>query len=409
MKALILAAGKGKRLRPLTNTRPKPLIPVLDRPFIEYTIDSLLERNIDRIYIVVSYQKEKFKYLQEKYENKVVLLEQDRPLGTGHALMSAKDYIDEDFLLIYGDVYVTPSDLDNIIKEDLAIAGYKVDNAKNYGVLITDRNNILRSWIEKEHKGPGIINAGIYKLSPEILEETSALKMSKRGEYELTDIINEFSKKFDIKVVRIKEWVHLSFPWDILDISKYFFEKRYKYLSETSKKEGYEMLDNIITKSDLPEDLRVNGRAIIEEGVVIKPYTVVERDIFLGRNVSVGPQAYLREFVAIYQNSKIGRREIKNSIIMRNTNALHNGYIGDSIIGENVNLGAGVTIANLRFDEEEIKIKIGDRLVNTGKRKFGAIIGDNVKTGINVSIMPGTIIYPNARLQAGKIYKHVVK
>ena len=100
--------------------------------------------------------------------------------------------------------------------------------------------------------------------------------------------------------------------------------------------------------------------------------------------------------------------ELKNVLVMSHSNVPHLSYVGDSILGENVNLGAGTNVANLRFDDAEVKVEISRTLQGSGRRKFGAVIGDNVKTGINVSIMPGRAVYPGAFVEAGSVVRNTI-
>jgi bifunctional UDP-N-acetylglucosamine pyrophosphorylase/glucosamine-1-phosphate N-acetyltransferase len=108
-------------------------------------------------------------------------------------------------------------------------------------------------------------------------------------------------------------------------------------------------------------------------------------------------------------NCKVGNAvEIKNSIIMDDTHIGHLSYLGDCIIGERCNFGAGTLVANLRFDDKEVSIEVKNQMVKSGRRKFGCIMGDGVKTGINVSIMPGRSIYPGAYVDAGSVVKNTI-
>jgi len=115
----------------------------------------------------------------------------------------------------------------------------------------------------------------------------------------------------------------------------------------------------------------------------------------------VGPNCFIRAGTSLGKKTRIGNAvEIKNSIIMDKTHIAHLSYVGDSIIGENCNFGAGTITANLRLDEGNIKMTIKNKKTNTGKRKLGIIMGDNVKTGINTAFMPGIKIDPNTRISS---------
>src|SRR5207245_4970696 len=138
---------------------------------------------------------------------------------------------------------------------------------------------------------------------------------------------------------------------------------------------------------------QIKGLAVLEEGAVVKAGSYLEGPVHVGKRCQIGPNAYLRPYSSLGDDVKLGAGcEIKNSIVMKNTKIPHLSYVGDSIIGEGCSLGAGTIIANLRFDEAEIKSKVRGSWVDSGRKKLGAIIGDGAKTGINVSTFPGAQI-----------------
>ena len=141
--------------------------------------------------------------------------------------------------------------------------------------------------------------------------------------------------------------------------------------------------------------LYVDGKLSVGSGTKILPGVVIEGEVIIGPNCKIGPNCYIRGTTSIGEQCHIGQAvEIKNSVIFNQTNVGHLSYIGDSVLGENVNLGAGTTTSNLRHDGKNHSSKVADKLVDTGRRKFGTVIGDNVHTGINTSIYPGRKIWP---------------
>jgi len=146
----------------------------------------------------------------------------------------------------------------------------------------------------------------------------------------------------------------------------------------------------------------VIGNVIIGKNTKILDGTYIEGPIIIGENCKIGPNAYIRPKTSIGNNCHIGAAtEIKNSVIMNNSNTPHHNYIGDSVIGRNCNLGSGTKIANLRLDKKNITISYQGEKINTGLRKLGAIIGDNVQTGINTTINTGAIIGNNVCIGPG--------
>ncbi|MFH1588498.1 MAG: hypothetical protein ABIA76_04135 [Candidatus Diapherotrites archaeon] len=139
----------------------------------------------------------------------------------------------------------------------------------------------------------------------------------------------------------------------------------------------------------------IKGKLFLGKNSVIKSGTRIEGNVFIGENCVIGPNAFLRNGAILAGNNHVGMSEVKNSIILFNSNIPHFNYVGDSILGENVNLGAGTKIANLRFDNGNVKVELNGKKTDSGRRKLGALIGNNVKTGINSSINCGKIIKKN--------------
>jgi len=148
----------------------------------------------------------------------------------------------------------------------------------------------------------------------------------------------------------------------------------------------------------------IDGVVEIGEGTRILPGVVIEGNVVIGKNCKIGPNCYLRGNTAIGDGCHVGNAvEIKNSILLSQTNVGHLSYVGDSILGERVNFGAGTITSNLRHDGANHRTRVGGRLVDTGRRKFGTIVGDGVHTGIQTTIYPGRKLFPNTSTRPGEV------
>lgn len=151
----------------------------------------------------------------------------------------------------------------------------------------------------------------------------------------------------------------------------------------------------------------IEGTLQLGVGSRILPGVFIEGNVVIGANCKIGPNCYIRGNTSIGDKCHIGQSvEIKNCLILSNTNVGHLSYIGDSVLGEKVNLGAGTTTSNLRHDGKNHRSMVDGALIDTGRRKFGAIIGDGVHTGINTSIYPGRKLWPNTSTRPGEIVQH---
>ncbi|MEO7100426.1 MAG: hypothetical protein ABI162_13775 [Luteolibacter sp.] len=151
----------------------------------------------------------------------------------------------------------------------------------------------------------------------------------------------------------------------------------------------------------------IEGVIHLGEGTRILPGVFIEGNVVIGANCKIGPNCYIRGNTSIGDGCHIGQSvEIKNCLILSKTNVGHLSYVGDSVLGEKVNLGAGTTTSNLRHDGKNHRSMVGGVLLDTGRRKFGTIIGDNVHTGINTSIYPGRKLWPNTSTRPAEIVQH---
>ncbi len=148
---------------------------------------------------------------------------------------------------------------------------------------------------------------------------------------------------------------------------------------------------------DVSPAAHIDGVVHVGEGSKILPGVVIEGNIVIGKNCKIGPNCYLRGSTTIGDNCHIGQAvEIKNSIIGHGSSVGHLSYVGDSVIGNNVNFGAGTITSNLRHDGLNHRTMVRDELIDTGRRKFGAIVGDGTHTGILTAIYPGRKLGPNS-------------
>jgi bifunctional UDP-N-acetylglucosamine pyrophosphorylase/glucosamine-1-phosphate N-acetyltransferase len=186
----------------------------------------------------------------------------------------------------------------------------------------------------------------------------------------------------------ITYWLDLSYPWDLLKINE-------EFMACLEPQNMGRVEENVVLKDPV----------LIGKGTVIKSGCYIVGPVIIGEDCEIGPNCYIRPSTTIGNGCHIGSSvEVKNSIIMRGSKVPHHNYIGDSIIGENCNFGAGTKVANLRLDKKEIKA-MG---MNTGRRKLGAIVGDGVQTGINASLNVGCIIGNDSFIGPGAVASGVI-
>jgi len=390
MKCVILAAGEGKRVHPLTYTRPKVMLPVANKPILEWNLLNAINAGVKEFILVVGYKSEMVRnYFEDgkKWNARISYVNQGEPLGTAHAISMVEKFVD-DFIVMCGDTIFDTNDIKNIIKKKNSIGLYKVDNPENYGVVETKNNKIIEIYEKMKNPVTNIINSGLYHFDKTVFDVIKKTGKSIRGEYEITDTINMMiADKNIVEGVMLKDWRDVVYPWHLL-------EENEEVLKKQKKK-----IDGVIEKNTT-----LKGNVIIGKNTIVMNGSYIEGPVVIGEDCKIGPNCYIRPYTSIGNKCHIGNAcEVKNSIIMNNSNIPHQNYVGDSIIGENCNLGAGTKIANLRFDKKNISVILNGKKIDTQRQKLGVIMGDNVQTGINSIVNIGSIIGNNVFIGPGTI------
>ncbi len=405
MKAVVLAAGKGERLIPLTEKRPKHLLPVGGRPLLEWSLTGLKESGVSEVLLVTHYMEEQIK---EHFGDgsslglEISYARQDDMRGTADAFRIGKEYIDdEEFVGFYGDLFVQPSGLKALLKAhrpgETTLSVVPVADPSQTGVVELE-GDLITNIVEKPPPGEepsNLGNAGMYVFTPEIFQRIKETGLSSRNEYEITDSLKALIESGStIRGVMLPDngWLDVGLPWNLLEANS-------RALSSLNPSVDGEVEDGV----------HILGPVKISEGARVRSGTYIEGPVYIGPRSDVGPNCYLRPSTSIGADTRIGNAcEVKNSVVMDGTHIAHLSYVGDSIIGKGCNFGAGTITANIRFDEKNIIVNIKGERVDSGRRKLGTIMGDDVQTGVNVSLMPGVKVGSGAWIAPGlTIYRDV--
>jgi len=398
MKALVLAAGEGTRLRPLTTNIPKPLLLVAGRPFMSHVLEALSALDIKDIYILVGWKANKIK---EYYGDgsrlglRISYLEQKERMGTAHAIGCAAGTINEPFVCVNGDVVMFETDLRKMLERHLAtgktvLGAVNVPDPERFGVIEASEGRLVKIHEKPKVPPTNLINAGAFVFNRDIFERIKATPRSVRGEYEITDTLNALASTGEVLIERLREgWIDVGRPWDLLQANEILMA-RIKGRVDGTVEAG----------------ATLKGEVVVEKGALIRAGAYIEGPVYVSEGCDIGPNCYIRPSTCLGPGVRVGASvEVKNSIIMAKTHVPHHNYVGDSLIGERCNLGAGTKVANLRFDDHPVKVAFKGELIDTGRRKLGVIMGDDVKTGINSMIDAGTIIFENSIVGPGAIVR----
>lgn len=367
-------------MRPLTYTMPKVMLPIANKPIVEHLLIEAKNAGISEFIFIVGYRDEAVRrYFGNggKWGVSIGYHNQRKQMGTADALRMVEHLVDDNFVMMNGDIIVRHADIRKLARrKETTMSVIEVDDTRDLGTVEIKGRQVVRIH-EKVKPVTGTpsnaANTGLYLFTPDIFAAISHTPKSPRGEYEITDSLQWLiDQGKPVGYQKIDSWLDLSYPWNLLDINE-------SLLPEIDAQNSGQIEEGAVIK----------GKVSIGKGTVVKSGAYIVGPVIIGKDCDIGPNCYIRPYTAIGDRCHIGSAvEVKNSIIMSGSKIPHLNYVGDSVIGEGCNLGAGTKVANLRFDKQEITI--AGR--NTKRHKLGAIIGDNVETGINVSIDAGTVI-----------------
>jgi bifunctional UDP-N-acetylglucosamine pyrophosphorylase/glucosamine-1-phosphate N-acetyltransferase len=379
MQTVLLAAGRGTRIRPLTDRRPKPMLPVADRPLAAHAVDAAVAAGASRFVVVVGYEGEQVReYFGDEYAGvPIEYAEQREQRGTADAVRVASDHLDPGpFAVLNGDALSDADSLSTLYDSGPAVGSYRVDNPSAYGVLHTEGtgDDIRVTGVTEKPADPpsNLVNTGAYAFPAEA-QTWLDVGESERGELELTDVLERACREERVTAVPFERWLDVGRPWELLEATEWKLDD----------------LDGDV-RGDVHADADLRGPVVVESGATVDAGVVVEGPALVRRGAHVGPNAYLRGRTVVGEGARVGHAvEVKNSVLMAGATVGHLSYVGDSVLGRDVNFGAGTTVANLRHDDAPVAVRVKGEATSTGRRKFGVVCGDEVKTGIQTSLNAG--------------------
>jgi len=330
LKGIILHGGHGTRLRPLTHTGPKQLLPIANKPMSQYCLESLVDAGISEIAIIIggigSNKVQEYYGDGEKFGAKITYVNQDYPRGIAHAINLCKEFVGNDkFVVFLGDNIIKKSIVEYVSKfkqsdASASILLCEVNNPTQFGIADV-KDGIIKKIMEKPKDPPtNLAVTGIYLLTPTIFDIIDRLKPSWRNEYEITDALQmllEENHKIIYDMVT-DYWKDTGTPHDIIHANEVMLSSMKPYFHGAKE-----------------ENVLMDGNVMIGEGTLIKSGSRIIGPVIIGKECIIGPDAYIGPNISIGDNSKLSRCNIENSIIMSGCNIDGNFKIQNSIIAFN--------------------------------------------------------------------------
>ncbi len=367
IQAVILAAGEGTRLRPLTKNRPKVMLPVANRPILEHVLNSVVAAGIRDITVVAGYKKEQLIKFLNTYPVPVQVVIQEKQLGTAHALSQAKELIHTKTIVLFGDNYVDPESLRMLMEKENAILVAPHTSPSKYGV-ISGNEGILTGIVEKpKNIEPGaLVSCGVCIFTPDVINNIQ--------ERDLPDLLEKLILSgMKIPLVLAKDWQDAIYLKDLLQIN-------IQLLKQVKSK----------TSGIIDKKVTIQGHVSIGNNTTIGPGTVICGPVIIGENCTIGPNVCIGPYVSIGLRVTIEPLTyLKNSIIMNDSDIGSHSRVVDTIMGEGCKCRDHLAAGSVKEGE------------------IGAVLGDRVTIGPFTVVTEG-IIGNNAVVEGGKIIDKII-
>ena len=374
---IVLAAGEGTRLRPLTRNRPKPMLPAGNRPILEYVLDALLDAGVERLVVVVGYKRDR---VQEHFgstyrDAPITYVRQEKQLGSGHALLQARDAVDGSFIAVNGDRVIDPETvsavLDRFDGEEPAMAVREHTNAAQYGAVRVDGDRVTDLVEKPRGDDYRLINAGVYAFTPACFDRLAETPR-RDGSLILTDALVPTVDEGGVAAVATDGlWVDATYPWDLLEVARRL------------------LADGWVAEQQHAPGVFVHRSASVHEDATLQSPVVVGPDVEIAANAVVGPETALGRNVTVGANATVDR-----SVLDADTRVGSGATFRHCVTGTGVEVGAGAVIPGGPAD-----VRIGDRVFTD--ERLGAVLADRAELGGGAVCEPGTLVGVNARVGPG--------
>ncbi len=382
MKAVVLAAGEGKRLRPFTVSRPKVMIPVGNRPILEYVVSALVENGIQDIVLVVGYRKETImSYFADgkKFGARITYAVQEKQLGTAHALSVAKKYLDDDFLVVAGDNLIDSRAVSDLVGHDggpsLLVTESEIPS--KYGVVQVEGDRVVRIDEKPEGRIGNIISTGIYRFNKELyrLVEDGV----SAGKIGITQVLQALVPKMDLPAVHTTgKWVDAVYPWDLIGVNAAALAVHGQDIAGT-----------------IESGVTIKGSVSVGAGTRIRSGTYIEGPATIGEGCDIGPSTTILPSTSVGNGVQIGPFSLlSNCLVMNNVDIGSHSHLSHSVMDDGVRVATGLACpagcAFARVEDEFFRLE-----------RIGGLVGEGTEIGSGVVVSSGSIIGAGCRIGSG--------
>lgn len=385
-EAVILAAGEGTRLRPLTYRRPKVLIHIVNKPFLEHQLQLLKDIGIRRVVLIVGYMREA---LEEWLLGKSLGIEvetriQREAKGTGDAINTARGAVGGPFLALNGDVLLDRDSLARMVHATCtSVAAIHVKNPQDYGVFKVEGGYVAKV-VEKAEKPPSnLANVGSYVFEADIFDRIDRTPPNpKRNEIEITDTLQSIiDDGFPVRCHEVQEWHELGKPWDVVTLNERLLGRTTHFVHPKSEILG-----------------RIDSNVSVGNGTFIGPDVEVLGPSVLGEGCRIDDGAVVGPFCSIGDRSTLSGCRVEGSIVMEDCEVLSGARVGHSVLAPKVSVGRGASINDREEGSKSIMLMIKGVQTCSGRSRLGAVLGDGCMIGEGAVVHAGIMLEPESRV-----------
>lgn len=382
MKAVILSAGEGARMGPFTASEPKVMIPVGNRPILEYVVKALVENGVQDLVLVVGYHRERIlSHFQDgkTFRSRISYVTQSKQLGTAHALLEARTHVDGRFLVLNGSNMIDARFVEDLLAhaDGPTVMITQSDRPRAYGVASVKGKRLVGITEKPTEVISNLINTGAYALDASIFPEIERLAAD--GKHDLPGAVSSLAGSEEIAAVRTEGmWVDALYPWDLLRLNAAALQSVPDVRSGT-----------------IEPNVTIRGRVSIGEGCTIRSGAYLQGPLALGPGCEIGPHAVLLPSTSLGKNVRIGAlTTVANSILMDDVSLGPSSVVQDTVVGSGATARAGLLAASGAGD---VQIEGEWHAVP----QIGALIGEDVEIGNGASLACGTVVGTRTRVADG--------
>lgn len=398
---ILLAGGENSRFFPLNTGTHKGGRSIAGTSLINRCVNDLFAHNFTTIRVVVSEKDYGGKGLSDTLEKDVEFVLQPEPRGQADAIILATADLEGD-VIVASPYYLNAGAIAQQLLEkqeatqaECVVLASETTEPTLYGMLQLEEDT-LTGIVEKseEHTTSTTKANSFYYFNRSFLQQLATTQVS---QYSLEQSLHQFAQEHSVKIVRTEEqWPSLKFAWQLLEFTEIVLSQQTSQRHPSAQIAANTVIDE------------TKGAVVIAEGAIIKDFVTISGPAYIGKNVLIGEYSFIRGS-SIEAECQVGANtEIVRSLLLPEV-TIHAGYCADSILGDKSTVGAGLITANLRLDGTQVHAMVSEKKRATNKRKMGVITGENVRLGVRVTTMPGTLIGANSTIYPGLLLSHSIE